>query len=109
MSEVLNNIIELADGSQFDGKAGPVNSSLIISRITKAMAQTHLLDFGDPEKMKKITFYFGAFKQEFTGYTRFGHIELAEDGTYSVWMHADGEHTAERIPTVPEEYLPKGL
>ena len=109
MNEVLNDLIELADGSQFDGRAGATGSSLIISRITRSMAQTHLLDFGDPEKMKTITFYFGAFKQVFTGFTRFGHIEMAEDGTYSLWMHADGVYTAERIPTVPEDYLPKGI
>lgn len=100
--------IKLADGTEFQGTAAVAGYYMELKTSMK-LAQEHLFDFGDRKKMETVEFYFGAYKNVYHKYDRFGHLELdpANDAA-RIWMHGDSDSSWEKeIPTVPIEYLPK--
>lgn len=100
--------IKLSDDTEFDGIAAVTGYDLRLKTSLQS-AQEHLLDFGDRKKMKTIEFYYGMYKNIYQGYDHFGSLELdPPNNIASIWMHGDENSSWEdKIPTVPEEYLPK--
>ena len=71
------NKIELADGTTFEGKAGYTGPTLHLY-VSIATAQEQLPNLIDPSKISDITFYYGAYKDIYHGFTSFGHMEYDE-------------------------------
>lgn len=103
----MNNKIEFADGTIIDGSAGSYGSWLHLY-IDSTTMLSHMADFTNPEKMAEITYYYGAYKNVYRGFTQFFRVELPpESQEFDVKLHGSGVSVEEKIPTVPEEYLPK--
>lgn len=100
--------IKLSDGTEFEGTVAVAGYDMEL-KLPLSPAQEHLLDFGDRKKMNVVEFYFGAYKNVYHGYDRFGHLEMdPTNKTAIIWMHGDeNSYWEKEIPTVPVEYLPK--
>ena len=103
---MLNNIIELADGSQMEGKIGYGGHDIAIYGSKKVITG-HLNKFMNPAKTETITFYYGAYKDVYKGFDTFEYMERRDDGRIIVRLRGDNTSIESKVPTVPEEYLPK--
>lgn len=103
----MNNKLEFADGTIIDGSAG-YNGTHLFLFVNKTTAIEHLVDFMDPEKTETITFYYGVCKDVFHGFDQFIMVS-ASDGLGEMYIKLFGNSVLfeKKIPTVPEEYLPK--
>lgn len=103
----MNRKLEFADGTIIDGTAGTYDQWLYLYLDQDTMLK-HMLDFMDPTKMDTITFYYGAYKDVYHGFSQFYYVELPPGSNeFTVKLHGIGYHVERKIPTVPEEYLPK--
>lgn len=100
--------IELADGTRFEGAIGLPDDKHMRIKVTRQLAQQHLLDFVDPEKMAEVKFYYGVHWDVYRGFTKMLFMEPAPENLIYVWFLAEGEPTVEREHTnVPDVYLPQ--
>lgn len=105
----MNNKIELADGSLYDGTVGVIAQDMLLK--TDLATSTALLPIAisNPEKLETISFYYGAYKDVCHGFSHFGHLEQdTATGRISIWLYGSSESYVEtKIPTVNKDYLPK--
>ena len=101
--------IELADGTTFEGTVGVTGEAMCLN-LRRAVAQPHLLDFMDREKMHVVKFSYGAYFDLITGYDVMQYMEPKPDRTVNVWFAPPPgtEPSVEREQTgIPDVYLPK--
>lgn len=87
----MDTTIELADGTKFPGTVGRARADLMLV-VKRSVAQQHLLDFGDKEKMKKIVFHINErASTEFEGFDTFRFLEFVPNtDDVRVWMWNTG-------------------
>ncbi len=102
----MNNKLEFADGTLIDGAAGVYGNWLRLY-MDQATMLAHIVDFMDEEKTATITYYYGAYKNVYHGFTQFYSTEHpGGDSEFVVKLRGEEGSVEEKIPTVPEEYLP---
>lgn len=102
----MNNKLEFADGTIIDGSAGVYGNWLRLYMDQPTM-MAHIADFMNEEKMDKITYYYGVYKNIYHGFNKFYSMEHPGGSSeFFVKLHAEDGSVEDRVPTVPVEYLP---
>lgn len=102
--------IELTDGTVIDGSVGYYNGPQInINMKFGDLSYTDIAKLMDPKNMRVITYYYGAFKNIYHGFTKFTSMERTADDGLIIRLSGTDTHVEFKIPTVPAEYIPGEL
>lgn len=100
-------LIELKDGTQFEGQISRMREQIMIQMTLECGAQ-QFLNLTDPAKTAEIIEHLPAKDRIYSGYTVFGQVKLTTGKQAQFYLVGHNAKVEEQW-TVPEEYLPEEL